>query len=803
MSKIVPNFISCLLFIFALSKLNCEKKAKSRQDGAGIQKMKRVKNKIFYSYLISYILIGIFPLFLSLLGYKVCQNIIVEEIKISQDNLLTQAQRTFDHYVDGMVINGQLLAGNVRLNELAAISEFGPQDRLEIKKLRDELEVQKNSLELCGEIDVYFQKSGVILTDSKAYPEKLSHIYEKEGGITGDSLQKALEVPGIRGYVVGEDQKGSPQIIFVENVYNYNYKEKAAVIAIVMPWEKVRQKTGSIKGGTLFWVNGAGDCLVAGEQSEPVMMLPAEALEQENTLIYSGKGKDAVISSIKNSQYYDWKYCITMSQKYYFAELNRLQIVIIVQMILLIVVALMLALFYSWKNYKPIDRILSAVKKNQRSGTQPTAFSDVEKYIEDLYLENQKLGNSWEKARNIVAGQVIKGYLKGWNSDETLVEETLAEQSGIRLNEQYMVFLITLNDISQCRLFTKAEDVENGETRELLHFIFSNFFGEAVLSKHRGVLFPMDDLYLCILQQGEKSTWEAAVEDMIQCSNLYRSYLNLSVFIGSSSRHAGVEELRKAYSEAAQVLSYQAFWGNEKETLIIYENTFISGSIYEGSDLLYDKQRKLYNLMASREYEKAGELLDDMIDSMFIRDIGYTEVNQCRMSGLINTVCMNLTEILGRNDEAFLYELHPMDRLLQIKSVDSAKSRLREIFSDVVTHLQECLEDEKPKWIEEVKKDVEIHYGDVTLSISTYAEKMNMNLAYMGRAFKQHTGYSLPDYIHLVRIRECKKLLREGVSVKDAAEMVGYVDSKSLIRIFKKQEGITPGQYKNGQDVES
>lgn len=758
--------------------------------------MKRTRNKIFRTYLISYILIGIFPLVLSLVGYKVCQNIITEEIKTSQNNILTQIQTTFNHYMESIVVSGQLLGSNSRLNELSEAEAFDPQDRLELKKLRDELMVQKNSLELCGDIVVYLQKSNTVVTNEKVYSNEMVTFYEQMGGIAKESMERALALSGVRGCIVGESQNGEPLILFVENVYNYNYKEKIAVIMISMPWKNVQEKSGAIKNGAIYWINESGDWLAVGEMENPP--LDYDLLKREGDLIYTGEGNRSEISSFRKAQYYDWKYCITMMEKYYFAELNRLRIVILVQMAALAAVAVALALFCSWQNYKPIARILSAVKKNQRNGQQADAFSDVEEYIEKLYMDNQKLGRSWERAKDILAGQAVTGYLKGWNTDGALVEETLLGKADICLDDGYMVFLITLQDISACKLFLNADGIGDAETKELLRFIFFNIFHEIVLVGHRGTIFEMDDMYLCILQAKQQQDPEAVIEIMKQCCDAYKAHMNLSVFVGASSRHGGVEELQQAYNEAVQVLAYQSFWGSEGESLVIYENTYTPDSACRGGSPAVGVQRRLYNLMASKEYEKAAVLLEEIIDDMLIRDIGYTEVNQCRMFGLVNTVCMYLEELMGRDDEAFLAELHPMERLLQAKSAEAAKKALKEVFGDIVRHLEECLDNERPGWVNEIIQYVESNYQDVNLNVSMLAEKMNRNLAYIGRTFKQYVGCSLPDYIHMVRIRECKALLRKGVSVKDAAELVGYVDSKSLIRAFKKQEGITPGQFKNG-----
>jgi len=52
------------------------------------------------------------------------------------------------------------------------------------------------------------------------------------------------------------------------------------------------------------------------------------------------------------------------------------------------------------------------------------------------------------------------------------------------------------------------------------------------------------------------------------------------------------------------------------------------------------------------------------------------------------------------------------------------------------------------------------------------------------------------DYINKFRLAEAERLLREDHSVVEVAQMVGFRDSGSFIRVFKKKMGFTPGQLK-------
>lgn len=74
-----------------------------------------------------------------------------------------------------------------------------------------------------------------------------------------------------------------------------------------------------------------------------------------------------------------------------------------------------------------------------------------------------------------------------------------------------------------------------------------------------------------------------------------------------------------------------------------------------------------------------------------------------------------------------------------------------------------------------------------------------MTPAYLSSIYKKCTGDSLLKFINQTRIDEAERLLAEGISVVEAAERVGFRDSSTFIRTFKKFTGATPGQLKSGR----
>ena len=69
--------------------------------------------------------------------------------------------------------------------------------------------------------------------------------------------------------------------------------------------------------------------------------------------------------------------------------------------------------------------------------------------------------------------------------------------------------------------------------------------------------------------------------------------------------------------------------------------------------------------------------------------------------------------------------------------------------------------------------------------------------SYFSKMFKEKYNVSIPDYINIMRINQAKNLLRDTAqSVQTIASAVGFTESSTFIRIFKKTEGITPGVYR-------
>ncbi len=758
----------------------------------------KTRDKIFYSYLISYLVIGILPILISLFVYFNYGRVVLDDIHTSQSSTLSQLKNGFDDNLETVVKTGNMLAENDKLKELITIKGFSAGSLLEAAKFKDEMNTIKSSINFCSEIFVYLYSSDSIITNTKLYPSEINYIFANNYQLTKGEMLTAIDTPDYNGYKIIKDKDGNSSILFLQNVYSYNYKDKLATIVTVVPWKNIAAGIATMKEGKIYWINKGNQILGDSKASVSEDAISYNDYSSESKLIEKRIGSTKYVNSYVASDYYDFKYCITIPKSHYMKEMNNLILGIVLQIMVMIGLAFILAWYYSVKNYKPISRLFTALKKNKKAA-RDINFDNIENYIENLYLENQTLSNSCNQAKDALFNQVVNGYIKGWNNDESILEETIVSNTGVSLKKPYITMAITYADIMECNLFSGINESEKENTFKLLKFVVKNIFEENILSKYAGFFSDIDGMHLCVLNVTDEILANGSLSfDIRKCLSIYKKLLNLKVNIGASKIHKDCEAFSKAYNEAAQVLSFQSFWGKDYDAFAFYEETNMEyDTVYNYDSQLMEKQKKLYNLIVSKEYEQATEFLNQILDEMFIKDIHCMDINKCRMFALINTVYSCLSDIVGRSDGEYFKKLNPMERMLKANSIESARHIMNDIFREITDHLKKCLTNEYPNWVQEIIDFVDDNYSDPNLNVSILADKLNMNLSYVGRTFKSYTGYGITDMIHIRRIEECKRRLLLGESVREAAESIGYLDSKSLIRIFKKYEGITPGQYKS------
>ena len=100
-----------------------------------------------------------------------------------------------------------------------------------------------------------------------------------------------------------------------------------------------------------------------------------------------------------------------------------------------------------------------------------------------------------------------------------------------------------------------------------------------------------------------------------------------------------------------------------------------------------------------------------------------------------------------------------------------------------------------PPLAESVKAAMDIRFAEANLLFALEKE-YSISQSTLNRLSNRYFGTSPKKYIEKKRLSLATKLLREGVSVKEAAEAAGFADASTFIRFFRQHFGVTPLAYR-------
>ncbi len=83
------------------------------------------------------------------------------------------------------------------------------------------------------------------------------------------------------------------------------------------------------------------------------------------------------------------------------------------------------------------------------------------------------------------------------------------------------------------------------------------------------------------------------------------------------------------------------------------------------------------------------------------------------------------------------------------------------------------------------------------ISLDDVSREVDISPYYFSKLFKEETGENFIEYLTGIRIEKAKQLLAgSGLSMKEICAEVGYSDPNYFSRIFKKNVGVTPTEFK-------
>ena len=180
---------------------------------------------------------------------------------------------------------------------------------------------------------------------------------------------------------------------------------------------------------------------------------------------------------------------------------------------------------------------------------------------------------------------------------------------------------------------------------------------------------------------------------------------------------------------------------------------------------------------------KWPESWEHCMEAGFLISASYTHLAHSNGHTLVNLLGTDMEPL--QNGEAF-----------------STISKLRKWSLSALAKLQEGtsneVKDTRSLYVKKIQEftDKNLH---LDVSLRVLADHVNLHPTHLSKIYKIETGEGISEYISRLRMeRACHKLKTTTKKVYEIGMEIGYMDPAYFIKIFKKQFGVTPQEFRDG-----
>ncbi len=252
---------------------------------------------------------------------------------------------------------------------------------------------------------------------------------------------------------------------------------------------------------------------------------------------------------------------------------------------------------------------------------------------------------------------------------------------------------------------------------------------------------------------------------------------------GISKVESGQEHLSQAYSQAR----VHAGMLEEKE----------SGRTEDiRMNRLLKQNMNMADLVYLGRYEEAFGCFKEMLLAVAGQKSRYLREQQ--LGALLELTFCTLTETSQTNTVLLENMYMDIGRMKTLEHPEELLQQWKQIFDRLQEYYQNRKEQKQySRQFMKLYQYMEKNFRNPELSLSMLAEMFDLSLPTLSREFQKNLGQGFLECLHHMRIEAAKfEIAHTDASLKDIAVFVGYSNTLTMTRSFKKYTGTTPGAFR-------
>lgn len=432
--------------------------------------------------------------------------------------------------------------------------------------------------------------------------------------------------------------------------------------------------------------------------------------------------------------------------------------------------------------YRPIRELVSTVSDTAEEAASP-ANSQINEMdfllgkVKTIQLQNQELIETADAHKNLMKQSLLIRLLSN-----------TATPSSMRpiLKDQGLAWLDSpCTPIIFDTPFNTLEDPLQYTSGILIDLLKSFFSAEEdciyIELTETGVLYvsPSKDLFL--LQENMREAFLRIEKE---------TNLTFSAYIAPESK--GLEHLSMSYNIA--VFMREEHGRLPLKNIYLYEDyktLFKTSGGYP-----FSIERDLINAAEDTDWEGAEKIIDEIFDIYICKTFHQKNLREMNVISLLNTINRSMQRASVNAEDILPPSRYLILELKMASSPEELRGKVKEIYRQIISQCEKKQQVKSEDLNNRLQNYIENHYSE-DISLNDLAEWFGLSPNYMSLVFKNIMECNFKEYLSKIRCQKARELMEQNQNLKisEIAAMVGIQNVNTFIRVFKKDCGISPGQY--------
>lgn len=480
-----------------------------------------------------------------------------------------------------------------------------------------------------------------------------------------------------------------------------------------------------------------------------------------------------------------WTYHLVQPQSMVFSQLNKYQNIYLSIIVVALFVGVILLFALSHNNIVPLKKIEGRLENSLTEDVDifynksNDVRNTIDHYVNVLLDKKATMQQMLEWQRPIIYSASLSRLLNGLiNSKEEI--DNLADILRIDTkNSCYTVLYVNvyLNELD----FYIDDTIQNkGGYQEIIKDVFYTYFGESiyiyeVVSQSFGILLSWN------LEETDKVEQISFLFKQVH-EDLKRNF-SLTIYGGVSDMYSDLMLTWQAYQHAAEALNYTGIG----HTLQFYDSMARNiNSYYYPLEL----EQQLVNFISNGKQPQVEIILNNIYYENFTKRTLPITIIKYLLSDLRNTLLK--VRFTLPSDKDMNLKLEELDEKM-------GQKKTFELIQEIASDLCQLFESKSTQnlLIERIQEYIKINYMNSSLSLSKISEEFKISESYFSFLFKEVTKENFSDYLEKIRMDKATHLLSTtSKNIADIAKEVGYNNTASFRRAFKRMGNVTPAEVR-------